>query len=54
MGWNIGSVEDKKLRIWEGAWEKWQIKNQFLVIKGLLTLQMKLRKIESIAYIYHE
>jgi len=27
MGWNIGSVEAKKLGIWEGAWEKWQIKN---------------------------
>ncbi len=27
MGWNIGSLEYKKLRIWEGAWEKCQIKN---------------------------
>jgi len=22
MGWNIGSVEVKKLRIWEGVWLK--------------------------------
>jgi len=29
MGWNIGSAEYKKLRIWEGVWEKCKSKINF-------------------------